>query len=119
MSETINKIARTKAKLSQKLNRDPEDEEVAKEMGMTVEKLRVFLRVCKFCLNLFHISFLLLIVLLELMFQEQQVFYHVILRGIKMDLYEKVAKLDILDNDFLNELIEYSTLIFPSLAEYV
>ena len=25
-----------------------------------------------------------------------------------MDLYEKVAKLDILDNDFLNELIEYS-----------
>ncbi|WP_286077691.1 RNA polymerase sigma factor RpoD [Thomasclavelia cocleata] len=40
MSETINKIARTKAKLSQKLNRDPEDEEVAKEMGMTVEKLR-------------------------------------------------------------------------------
>lgn len=39
MSETINKINRIKTKLSQGLNRDPEDEEIAKEMGIPIEKL--------------------------------------------------------------------------------
>ena len=39
MSETINKVSRARAKLSQILNRDPDDEEIAKEMGMSIEKL--------------------------------------------------------------------------------
>lgn len=39
MSETINKVSRVRNKLIQTLNRDPEDEEIAKEMGISLRKL--------------------------------------------------------------------------------
>ena len=40
MVETINKIARIQRQLTQELNREPTDEEIAKKMGMPVEKIR-------------------------------------------------------------------------------
>ena len=40
MVETINKIARVQRQLTQELNREPTDEEIAKKMGMSVEKVR-------------------------------------------------------------------------------
>ena len=40
MVETINKIARIQRQLTQELNREPTDEEIAKKMGMSVEKVR-------------------------------------------------------------------------------
>jgi len=40
MMETINKMGRIKAKLSNELNRDPEIEEIAKEMGMSPKRIK-------------------------------------------------------------------------------
>ena len=40
MVETINKLARVQRKLTQELNREPTDEEIAKKLGITVEKVR-------------------------------------------------------------------------------
>ena len=40
MVETINKIARVQRQLTQELNREPTDEEIAKKIGMPVEKIR-------------------------------------------------------------------------------
>ena len=38
--EEINKVSRVRQKLALSLNRNPEDEEIAKEMGVSVEKIR-------------------------------------------------------------------------------
>ena len=40
MVETINKLARVQRQLTQELNREPTEEELAKKLGMTVEKVR-------------------------------------------------------------------------------
>lgn len=40
MIETINKVIRTRRRLTQELNREPTDEEVAEELGMDVEKIK-------------------------------------------------------------------------------
>ena len=40
MVETINKLARIQRQLTQELNREPTDEEIAKKLGITVEKVR-------------------------------------------------------------------------------
>ncbi len=40
MVETINKLARVQRQLTQELNREPTDEEIAKRLGITVEKVR-------------------------------------------------------------------------------
>ncbi len=40
MVETINKLARIQRQLTQDLNREPTDDELAKKMGITVEKVR-------------------------------------------------------------------------------
>ena len=40
MVETINKLARIQRQLTQDLNREPTDEEIAKKLGITVEKVR-------------------------------------------------------------------------------
>ena len=40
MVETINKLARVQRQLTQELNREPTDEEIAKKVGITVEKVR-------------------------------------------------------------------------------
>ena len=40
MVETINKLARVQRQLTQELNREPTDEEIAKKLGITVEKVR-------------------------------------------------------------------------------
>ena len=40
MVETINKMARIQRQLTQELNREPTDEEIAKKLGITVEKVR-------------------------------------------------------------------------------
>ena len=40
MVETINKLARVQRQLTQELNREPTDEEIAKKMGTTVDKVR-------------------------------------------------------------------------------
>lgn len=40
MVETINKLARVQRQLTQELNREPTDEELAKKLGITVEKVR-------------------------------------------------------------------------------
>ena len=40
MVETINKLARVQRQLTQELNREPTDEEIAKELGISVEKVR-------------------------------------------------------------------------------
>jgi RNA polymerase primary sigma factor len=45
MVETINKLIRTQRQLIQELGRDPEVEELAEELGMTVEKVRGILEV--------------------------------------------------------------------------
>ena len=38
--ETINKLARVQRQLTQELNREPTDEEIAKKLGITVDKVR-------------------------------------------------------------------------------
>ena len=40
MVETINKLARVQRQLTQELNREPTDEEIAKKLNITVEKVR-------------------------------------------------------------------------------
>ena len=40
MVETINKLARVQRQLTQELNREPTEEEIAKKLGVTVEKVR-------------------------------------------------------------------------------
>ena len=40
MVETINKLARVQRQLTQELNREPTDEELAKKLGISVEKVR-------------------------------------------------------------------------------
>ena len=40
MVETINKLARIQRQLTQELNREPTDEELAKKLGITVDKVR-------------------------------------------------------------------------------
>ena len=40
MVETINKLARVQRQLTQELNREPTDDEIAKKLGITVEKVR-------------------------------------------------------------------------------
>ena len=40
MVETINKLARVQRQLTQDLNREPTDEDIAKKLGITVEKVR-------------------------------------------------------------------------------
>ena len=40
MVETINKLARVQRQLTQELNREPTDDELAKKLGITVEKVR-------------------------------------------------------------------------------
>lgn len=40
MVETINKLARVQRQLTQDLNREPTDEEIAKKLGITVDKVR-------------------------------------------------------------------------------
>ena len=40
MVETINKLARIQRQLTQELNREPTDEEIAKKLGISVEKVR-------------------------------------------------------------------------------
>ena len=40
MVETINKLARVQRQLTQELNREPTDEEIAKKIGISVEKVR-------------------------------------------------------------------------------
>ena len=40
MVETINKLARIQRQLTQELNREPTDDEIAKKLGVTVEKVR-------------------------------------------------------------------------------
>jgi len=45
MVETINKLIRVSRQLLQELGRDPLPEEIAKEMGMTVEKVREIMKI--------------------------------------------------------------------------
>ena len=45
MVETINKVLRTSRKLTQQLNREPTEEEIAKEMEMEVEKVKYVMRI--------------------------------------------------------------------------
>ena len=40
MVETINKLARVQRQLTQELNREPTDEEIAKKLGISIEKVR-------------------------------------------------------------------------------
>lgn len=40
MVETINKLARIQRQLTQELNREPTDEEIAQKLGITIEKVR-------------------------------------------------------------------------------
>ena len=40
MVETINKLARVQRQLTQELNREPTDEEIAEKLGITIEKVR-------------------------------------------------------------------------------
>ncbi len=40
MVETINKLARVQRQLTQELNREPTDEEIAERLGITIEKVR-------------------------------------------------------------------------------
>ena len=45
MVETINKLARIQRQLTLELNREPSDEEIAKKMGIPVEKVREVLKI--------------------------------------------------------------------------
>lgn len=45
MVETINKVMRTKRRLTQELNREPSDAEVAEAMGMDVDKIEYVMRI--------------------------------------------------------------------------
>ena len=45
MVETINKLARVQRQLTQELNREPSEEEIAKKLGITVDKVREFYKI--------------------------------------------------------------------------
>lgn len=47
MIETINKLTQTSKQLVQELGREPKTEEIAKNMGLSVDKVRVILKICK------------------------------------------------------------------------
>jgi RNA polymerase primary sigma factor len=47
MIETINKFTQISKQLVQKLGREPKTEEIAEKMGLTVEKARSIMKVCK------------------------------------------------------------------------
>ncbi len=47
MVETINKLARVQKQLTQELNREPSDEELAKELGVTPEKIREIYKIAQ------------------------------------------------------------------------
>lgn len=47
MVETINKLVRVQRQLVQELGRDPSPEEIAKEMGMEVEKVREIMKIAQ------------------------------------------------------------------------
>ncbi|NLV89325.1 MAG: RNA polymerase sigma factor RpoD [Tissierellia bacterium] len=47
MVETINKLVRIQRQLVQELGRDPSPEEIGKEMGMEVEKVRVIMKIAQ------------------------------------------------------------------------
>ncbi len=47
MVETINKVIRVSRQLLQELGHDPQPEEIAKEMGMSVEKVREIMKIAQ------------------------------------------------------------------------
>jgi RNA polymerase primary sigma factor len=47
MIETINKLTQVSKQLVQKLGREPKAEEIAERMGLSIEKVRSILKVCK------------------------------------------------------------------------
>ena len=47
MVETINKLIRVSRQLLQELGRDPLPEEIAEEMGMSVEKVREIMKIAQ------------------------------------------------------------------------
>ena len=47
MVETINKLSRVKRQLVQELGRDPQPDEIAKEMGVSVEKVREIMKIAQ------------------------------------------------------------------------
>jgi RNA polymerase primary sigma factor len=52
MVETINKMARIQRQLTLELNREPSEEEIAKKMGITVEKVREVIKISQEPLSL-------------------------------------------------------------------
>jgi RNA polymerase primary sigma factor len=52
MGEVINKLVRVSRRLFQELGRDPDDEEIAEEMGLTPEKVQEVLRISREPLSL-------------------------------------------------------------------
>jgi RNA polymerase primary sigma factor len=52
MGEVINKLVRVSRRLFQELGREPDDEEIAEEMGLTPEKVREVLRISREPLSL-------------------------------------------------------------------
>jgi RNA polymerase primary sigma factor len=52
MGEAINKLVRVSRRLFQELGREPDDEEIAEEMGLTPEKVREVLRISREPLSL-------------------------------------------------------------------
>ena len=46
MVETINKMVRIQRQMTLELNREPTEEEIAKKMGITVEKVREVIKIC-------------------------------------------------------------------------
>ena len=47
MIETINKLTQITKQLVQQLGREPKTEEIAEKMGLTIEKVRSIMKVCK------------------------------------------------------------------------
>ena len=47
MVETINKLARVQRQLTQELNREPTDEEIAKKLGVSLDKVREVYKLVK------------------------------------------------------------------------
>jgi RNA polymerase primary sigma factor len=47
MIETINRLMQTSKRLTQELGREPRSEEIAKKMGLSTEKVRAILKICK------------------------------------------------------------------------
>ena len=45
MVETINKLARVQRQLTQELNREPSEDELAKKLSISVEKVREVMKI--------------------------------------------------------------------------